>query len=771
MKSFQFNGEESARFTRFAKSCIEAEVEAHVEVLGRDPLTSRPVSINGIVTDAKLDRYIRYIVVKETNSEIDYWIAGSNSTRSIASRSVIFSLDPKHVETLKQYGNSAPLHVPRIRRHRDREDDLLWTIEKSVEELSDENLDLLLNSITHDDSRVALEAALTLRAFSDFIRERTDRQSKTEARILGSLSRIENEATQCALAENLGYFGKSDSVGALAIILKNDDTKDHVRWAAAVALGRLPGVDVGKHLVPSLTSSSCSHEWTKVALVLAIARNAAESDRTILETLYRDLLSADNTGIVIRYACLGLSRFETHENETAELLIAVLGDDQIGIDVRGYSAMAVASALPSYSEARVSHLKRILGLFSRQNPIDMADPEAVWGVEFLAELASILEQNEVSASLNGLLAKYFDDWRTGYYTCMKYYEQGESAVRRNGGDDAIIEYEKALTALKPHRTVDAVQGLPPEAVATMQFRNDIVQSRQKLQMIIRDWMDAVRPIDLEGLAEQITPVYQGYRRYAMAANIGPDRQLVDREISYIRNTSYLVAVIQMLIRFDHKLQTAQVTDAAVMDIQADLANIIEQLKKLEDRFKSGFAQSLHELVTILLADLGGFESSMKKPDISSLDVLRLGRSAISGVRGAFWCASWPMPGRACPVYGLGRAKLTIKTEDLFGKGTEKEPFIFPDNAPIVIPVSVHIFEMAPGGVTTLHLNYSMAQKKHSIGIPIVEDQYTCTVHLDEKLSPYAPLRLDINLEFRARDCTQKADEKAIYVKGKVNGEA
>lgn len=764
MKSFQFNGEESARFTRFAKSCIEAEVEAQVEVIGRDPLTSRPVSINGIVTDAKLDRYIRYIVVKETNSGIVYWIAGSNSTRSIASRSVIFSIDPTHVETLKQYGNSVPLQVPRIRRHQDPEDDLLWTIEKSVEELSDQNLDLLLKSITHHDSRVGLEAALTLRAFSDFIRERTDRQSKTEAIILESLSQIENEATQCALAENLGYFGKSDSVDALAILLNNDDTKDHVRWATAVALGRLPGVDVEKHLVPALTSSS--HEWTKVALVLAIARNAAESDRAVLETLYRDLLGAENTGIVIRYACLGLSRFATHENETAELLIVVLGDDQIGIDVRGYSALAVASALPSYSEDRVGHLKRILGRFSRQNPIDMADPEAVWGVEFLAELASILEQNEVSASLNGLLAGHFDDWRTGYYTCMKYYEQGESAVRRNGGDDAILEYEKALAFLKPHRTVDAVKGLPPEAVATMQFRNDIVQSRQKLQMIIRDWMDAVRPVDLKGLASEISPVYQGYRRYAtMAANIGPDRQLVDREIAYIRNTSDLVAVIQMLIQFDHKLQTAQVTNPAVIDILSDLTGIIERLEKLKNRFKSGFAQSLHELVTILLADLGGLENSMKKTDISSLDVLRLGRSAISGVRGAFWNASWPMPGRACPVYGLGRAKFTIKTEDLFGKGTEKEPFIFPDGAPIVIPISVHIYEMAPGGATTLQLNYSMAQKKYSIGIPIVEDQYTCTVHLDEKLSPYSPLRLDINLEFRARDCTQKAEEKAIYVKG------
>lgn len=765
MIDFKFNGEESARFTRFAKSCIDAKVDAQVKIVGRDPLTSRPVSISGSVSGFKLDRYIRYMVVKEANSGIEYWIAGSNSTKSIASRAVTFELESSAVEHLKAYGDTVALHVPRIRRHRDDEDDLLWTIETSVDDLSDENLSLLLESVTHSDQRVALEAALTLRAFSDFIRENSKRQNDTEKRILASIFNIEDEATQCALVENLGYFGGKDSVAALAELLTGEATKDHVRWATAIALGRLPGVKVEEHLLPAL--EHCDHEWTKVALVLAIARNASEGDRKSLELIYRGFLGAENKEIVVRYACLGLSRSSVHDDETAEQLIAILGDDQLGIAVRGYAALAIASALSSYSDTRVGHIERVLGRFSRQSPVDMAEPEAVWGVEFLAELASILEQNEVSASLNGLLAEHFDDWRAGYYTCMMYYEQGESAVRRNGGDDAILEYEKALSALKPHRSGDAAKDLPREAVATMQFRSDIVQSRLKLQMIIRDWIDAVRPSDLEGLAGAIAPVYQGYRRYAtMTATLGADRQLVDREIAYLRNTSDLVAVIEMLIQFDYKLQIMKASTDVAIEIQAELVGIIERLERIGNRFSGGFAQSLNELVRKLLNDLIGLERGIRKTNIASMDVLRLARSALSGVRGAFWSASWPMPGRACPVYGLGRATFSIKKEGLMGLGTEDDPFVFPAGSLAVIPVSVHIDEMAPGGATTLHLNYSMAQNDKSIAIPIVEDQYTCTLDLGSKLPPLSPLRLDIVLEFHARDCTQKAEEKAIYVKGK-----
>lgn len=757
MNEFNFSGEESARFTRFAKCCLDVGIEVKAEILGRDPLTSRPVSISGKITDAELDRYIRYIVVEERNG-IEFWVAGSNSTRSVAAETVRFSIENEDYQTLQGIADSGDVWVPRIRRKKSADDDLLWKIEDSVTSPNSENLELLLNSLEHNDPRVRLEAGLTLRAFSEFIRQSQRRQLHAESKIIQVFENITDEDTQCALAENLGYFGLSASVEFLSNLLVEQETKEHVQWAAAIALSRLPETNM-EHLLSPV--DRVDHEWTKVALVLALSRNAEASDRTALEPKFRELLRADKSDLILRYSCLGLSRFEEHHDDTAQELIAILGDDRLGVEVRGYAGLAITSALGSYNDQRVNSIKRILNSVARNRPVDMADPEAIWGVEFLAELASILEINEVSASLNGLLADHFDDWRAGYYTCMKHYELAESAVRRGAGEEAIIQFESALESLAVRKLHD--HDLPAEAVATMEFRSDIVESRRDLQIIVGNWMTINRVDDLRKLAEEIQPVYERYRRYASAASIGADRQLVDRELTYIKNTSNLVAIIEKLINFDYILKSPGTDVVNGELIPRELADIIYDLERLKGQFKSGFAQSLHELVEKLLEELNALEDSIDK--VARKDLLRLYRSAMSGVQGAFWSASWPMPGRACPVYGLGRAKFILKTSELEGEGSEQNPLKLPIDSPLVLNASVTVFQMAPGNGTKLKISYGSAPHSKSQIVPIVEGEYTCTLIFSEKLPEHTAIKLDIALEFQARDCTQKADRKSVFVIG------
>jgi hypothetical protein len=762
MNEFVFSGEESARFTRFAKCCLAANVDVDVEVWGRDPLTSRPVTISGKIVDAVLDRYMRYIVVEEPSS-IKFWVAGSNSTKSVASKSVVFSVTDDQLKTLKDFGESEGVRVPRIRRLQDVDDDLLWTIEQSVNEPSDEKLELLLDSLDHEDQQVRLEAGLTLRAFSEFIKDDQTRQLDAESRVLAAMRVIQEEETLCALAENLGYFGRNQSVEFLASALLEPSSKEHVRWASAIALGRLPGTDIRSHLLDPLRHDQA--EWTKAALILAISRNAEKSDRELLEPLFRELLSAESSELVLRYTSLGLSQFDRHDDETAEKLIAILGDDQLGVEARGYASLAIASGLPSYSKDRISVITRIMNSFARNNPVDMGDPEAIWGVEFLAELASILEINEVSASLNGLLADQFPDWRSGYYTCMKHYELGESAVRGGRGEEAIVEYVAALESLKLRAS--PVDDLPAEAAATMEFRKDIVKSRLDLQTIIRNWMDVARPQDLLALIDEIKPVYEGYRRYSTpSSNIGNDRQLVDRERLYIRNTSDLVAVIEQFIRFDHMLLTAGAEKISSDLIQTELGNLIEVIRRLGGRFRNGFAHSLSELIEKLLSDLEELDSVIEGDSkMSRKNLLRFCRQTITAVQGAFWEASWPMPGRACPVYGLGRAKFDLRTDGIQGEGTERNPFRFPANAPLVLNASVKIFDMAPGSGTRLRIYYGTGDERLSQSVPIVEGEYTCTLRINEHLPTHTPVKLDVSLEFHARDCNQKAETKSVFVIG------
>ncbi|MCG7877179.1 MAG: hypothetical protein N0E42_04335 [Candidatus Thiodiazotropha endolucinida] len=74
-----FTGEESARFTRLAVLAGDAGISLFADVVGREPLTSRLVRIRGTVTNARLDGYMRYIVVEDDGAiNVKYWVGGSN---------------------------------------------------------------------------------------------------------------------------------------------------------------------------------------------------------------------------------------------------------------------------------------------------------------------------------------------------------------------------------------------------------------------------------------------------------------------------------------------------------------------------------------------------------------------------------------------------------------------------------------------------------------------------------------------------------------------
>src|SRR5262245_35719812 len=112
---FAFLGEESARFTRFARASMSAgigEIVATVE--GREPLTSRPVTITGALRSCELDGYIRYITVEECDTGIAHNIGGSNATRSVAARRVVFSITDDQRRRLEAWARSGGVYVPLV---------------------------------------------------------------------------------------------------------------------------------------------------------------------------------------------------------------------------------------------------------------------------------------------------------------------------------------------------------------------------------------------------------------------------------------------------------------------------------------------------------------------------------------------------------------------------------------------------------------------------------------------------------------------------------
>jgi hypothetical protein len=760
MPSYSFTGEESARFARFAQACLALEIEALVEVVGREPLTSRPVNIVGTLTDACLDGYMRYIVIIENQSGIVYWVGGSNSTRSIATKSIAIELSDLSASNLIGHGNETPLPIPRIRRTHSEQDETLWRIENSIYQKDAKNLTFLLESLLSDNKSVSLESALTLRAFAGFIAESGRRQQTAEDAVLASIHKIESWETKAALVEDLGYFGTGSAVLPLSSLLASKDEHDHVRWAAAISLGRLPEVEPLTSLVSGLSSS---HEWTQAATLLSCARQVSKESAE-MEALFASYLGAGHSPIMNRYACLGLSKLSSHTEATVTALSGVLGDDDLPIGVRGYAALAISVGLSQVSPRAISDIGEILGRFSRFPAIDTKEPEAIWGIEFLAELASLLELNEVSTTLHSVLAEHFDDWRSDYYTCMKFYEKAEASVRRGLGDEAIVSYERAISELRPILVPSRSHELPPEARATIEFRLDVVSSRLKLQSLLGSWLESTNRGDLPTISEALRPIKETYRRYStLGPDIGPDRQLIAREIAYLRNTTDLVEVISALIDLDGTVRQLSNPDAELRQLLISVQLISESVESLEKKFVGSFAQSLTSLIKTIRLSLQEMEEGIKSATLELPDKLRLARKAITQVRSSLWRASWPMPARACPVYGLGRASITFRTDGILGKGTEEDPLRFPKGAPAVLLARVRIFEMAPGGSTTVRLSHTFGGYEGSQNVPIVEDQYICTINIKEAIPSYAAIPLDCSLMFHARDCQQQADQRRVFL--------
>lgn len=761
MPSYVFSGEESARFARFAQACIEVGAAAQIDVIGREPLTSRPVHIHGSLVRAVLEGYIRYIVVRELQSGIDYWVGGSNATRSIAARSLSIELSDIDVTHLEEHSKQTALHVPRFRRTLSEADDILWNIEQSIFQRDSKSLAFLLDSLKSNVPSVALEAALTLRAFADYVVESGRRQQMTEDLVLTAIKCTSAWEAKAALVEDLGYFGTASAVPALSKLLGSNDEHDHVRWAAAIALGRLPQVDPIESLVCGLSSD---HEWTQAATLLSCARQVS-GETTKIEELFAGYLGASHTPLMNRYACLGLSKLSRHTDDTIAGLSAVLGDDDSPVGVRGYAALAISSGLSYVSSKFVIEVREILGRFARFPAIDTKEPEAIWGIEFLAELASLLELNEVSASLHSVLAEHFDDWRSAYYTCMRFYEKAEASVRRGVGDEALISYERAILELRPILSTRNAVDLPAEARATISFRKDIVASRLKLQLLLGNWLDSRNSSDLPKISDALKPIKETYRRYSIAGpDIGRDRQLIARELAYLRNTTDLVEIIAALIDLDAAVRSVSDPESDLRQLLISVQQVSENVDSLQKKFIGNFAQSLAELIQTIRQSLAEIEEGIRSETLDVPDKLRLARKALTQVRSSFWRASWPMPARACPVYGLGRASITFRADGIGGKGSEADPFRFPLNAPAVISVRVRIFEMAPGGSTNVRLHYSFGLQKGEINVPIVEDQYTCTIHLESSIPSYTSVPMDCSLVFYARDCEQLADQQRAFLR-------
>lgn len=755
MRSISFVGEESSRFVRFAQAALDCNLTLKVVVNGREPLTSRSIRFRGIVKSATLDGYMRLISVVDPGSGIEYWVAGSNSTRSIATRDLTFELNDQDFARLEAHVAANRQYVPGVIPANIPADSIWRRLDAAPNQQDAETLTFLLDSLSNEDQLIAREAALTLRAFASFISKRKLLQVETERRLLDALNTVSDIEARIAIEEDLGYIGGTpERVERLTSLVGDHQQHDQVRWAAAIALGRIAGHEVVNALITGLESQ---HTWTIAAALLGLSRRADPQNQDQLEPIFTGYLTVEGEPLLKRYACLGLSRFDTLRETTATKLIDLLGDFTLPIDVKGFAALALSASLRNLDDALRSRLESVMDSYERARVNDQYAPETVWGLEFMAELATLLEMDEVAAMFQEILADSFTDWRSPYYRAMSLYERGEAAIRQGYSETALDAFDTAVQELR---------GIHPSDIderATIAFRIDIIQARLALQEIIRDWLQSVDAENLTSLSRSLEDVIVVYSRYAQTPReIVGLKQLSQRETEYIANTKRLLQVMRILVRLDSQIRSGQ---AALSNIVNMIDDVLDSIPALENDFNRNLARGPRELVEKTKERFEKIQVTLGQPNISDAEKMRSLRSLMTELRGLFRKVTWPMPARACPVGGLGRGTLTLLKEDVPGTGESDDPFEFPIGTAAVLNVVADIENMSRSGSSTVQVICQIAQHELVDVIHAVEGPARCTFVLPpDVLSPLASIQCKLSLRFASRDCHQVAANKVVYVR-------
>jgi hypothetical protein len=752
MTEIKYSGEESPRFVKFAGICLENNIPLRVKVIGREPLTSRPVQLEGKVKTAVAEGYIQYLIMTEDDSDIEYWIAGSNATRSIAAKEVSFNLDDESLHSLKFVARSQNIFIFGINIDID---ETYKYLEKCMLTKNVENLRLLLNQLeTVTDYQLLYEIAASLRTFANIITSKRTLQLDTEKRLQKVYDSIDNIDTRIRIVENIGYFGTERSIDFLGNLLNSQSENDHVRWAAAIALGRIQGESIEEKLI---AGQNTNHEWTNAAILLGLSRRATNTNKDKLEPIFDKYLSSNSSPLLKRYACLGISRFDNITDDTYISLRDIIGDPITSTDVRGYAALALSSGVQSYNGEQQQQLDRLLESLTKEDYLKIEKPEDIWGIELLAELATIMELNETAAKFHRILSDFFDNWRSQYHNSLYFYALAEAAVHQGEYDAAFNHFEKSLECLN-------VEQLPDDAKYSLSFRRDIVKARLLLHEEIQRWNHLIDTSELSLLVDALREIGKIYARYTQPPRRESIKQLSTRELIYIRCIKKLVEILSLIVRLDIEIRTYR---EGSNSWKALLSDIAEGLQKLSEEFNEKYSHTLNEFIADGLKRTHGLIEYFEKSNIQEVDKFRSLRTLIAELKQLARKATWPMPARACPISGLGKGTLRVICNDtVSGNGSQERPFLYQKGEKSILDIAVEIEEMAPGGSTKALLECNALGKIWTVPIHAVEGVSQAQLVLDECVSSVTATQLNVALKFEARDCSQTTFNLNLFVRYK-----
>jgi len=754
MPEFEFTGEESSRFVKFADVALEAGIELKVDIQGRDPLTSEHLRIVGEVIDVWWDGYIRAIQVVDERTNAEYDVGGSNATRSIAASRVTFKLTDNKAHQLRGATRAPPkTFIPGLSEVQTESEKVLEEIvnaSKDGVESVPKLLEYLEDNQYQDDTDILEEIATSIRALEETINNSADLRQNVEQTILDVLPDIDYRLPRIYFIEVLGYIGTEQSLTYLRNLLVEDSNDDHIRWAAAIALGRLPSEKVIEPIFEGLESD---HKWTVAGCLLQLTRRTDEVTHSRLESTFSDYLTADSDPLFKQYACLGLSRIENISSDTSEALAELLKDPSEEIEVKGYTALALTACIRESDEEFIMDMSTIVADLSTD--FEISSSVAILGVEYLAELASFLGENSKAADLHERLSEVYTNWKERYHRAYSVYYRAEAEIKEGDSGRANELLTQALQSMPSG-------DLPDESQAAIEFRRKILDARLSIQRVVNNWENVIQVDRLERLVEDVERAERIYTRYSQGrANVQNSKELSARQTEYVGAMREITEIIEVFLRMDIQRRRGDLNHIEVHENLRLIANVAGDLRPaLEDNLANDLVSTIDEIERMASRVSRVFEDSSKSDEAKSEAI----RDLLEEVKATFVTTTWPMPARTCPVSGLGRGSITLRTDKVEGTGTYEDPYAFPADGPALLNIIVEIDEMAPGSRTTPIIEFERTGVTETTEIPVREGSYTDTHKIpNESLSPREPLKSTIKLIFQNPDCQQKSDEIEVWV--------
>jgi HEAT repeat protein len=784
--SITFTGEESDRFVRFAETVGHCSKEVVVRVVGREPITSTDVSLEGVIQSTTFEGYIRNFVIRTTDGRI-FSVGGSNATMEIASSTVTFLRVPSMFapsklsgeelgDALKAVGDpnnddlSTLLRIKNSSSFLSQADKLLVVarMAEAVKTLNrasrEEVVDLLyllgnseairlLFSLTNDpDENVRFMAFLRIRGLEKLVKNAGEQLVEECISTLIHGLRDPCADVRTYAAEDLGYIYNSKAVSLMIDMLPAEGA-DHVRWAIIIALGRVndPGA-----VIPVLVDRAENDSFNRVrqAALLGISRQGIavwERNPGVRELLDSVLKAGEEDER--SYAAYALGQIGQPSVACVGSLIQALTDTSLA--VRSNACLALVKLSDWIPESREPEIRSSLEQLSGPDFRKDTSPYYYWYLEYTAQLASAFEWHDFASECFFRLSGEYSDWRRPYYSSLAKYELAESSCEHGNLEESSRLLSEADKLIKEHKD------FPLDAGEGIQFRRLVIDARKNMIEGLQAWDVAVG----EDYAAVKAYFNRAFRIYSLISlpreNPSPENRRLTKRERGVLNTLKFIAFFGVQFS-DIRLATQKGDLKTARSILDDVDASVNELIRSMGPDSTAY---LHQLVQKIRSEVSQMLTSLNT-DSDRISPARVFQEGINAIKNAYLSTAFPSIAIGCPVAGLGKAYIIFRI--FGGKGGDgsdhSHPLLFPCDVKLVINVEVRVEKRTRAGDRLVFAYKERNGKDMEQDVPVSEGPFG-PIKLDYGLVPpsYTPLDYAMTLTFKGPHCEQEVDKRTIWI--------